>query len=80
MPRRSDATVAMDDWLTERWPAGCTLCQRWPLWTVHTRDVYHLTVAVSMCLDCHKADPDLSRLDAMLRERYNPDRWSRAWD
>jgi hypothetical protein len=75
MPRNPDATVAMDDILTERWPAGCTMCQRWPLWTVHTRAVHGLVVGASLCLRCHKQDPQQVRLDALLAARYDPARW-----
>jgi hypothetical protein len=70
-----DSTIALDDILTERWPRGCTLCQKWPLWTVHTRAVHGLVVGASLCFDCFTGDKDLVRLDAHLRQMYAPTRW-----
>jgi hypothetical protein len=71
-----DWTIATDDMLTERWPKGCTRCQRWPIWTVHTREVHGLVVGACLCLDCFTGDRDLVRLDALLRQRYGPQRFA----
>jgi hypothetical protein len=70
-----DRTIAMDDIVCERW-GGCTLCQRWPLWSVHTCAVHGLVVGACLCLDCFTGDKALVRLEAYLRQLYDPARWN----
>jgi hypothetical protein len=37
--------------------------------------VHGLVVGASLCLRCHKQDPQQVRLDALLAARYDPARW-----
>ena len=70
-----DWTVPFDDALVERWGHGCTLCARGPLAWVWARVVYGMTIGIGLCRPCRRQDPDHQQVDALLHQRYDPQRW-----
>jgi len=72
MPDREDWTVPFDDLLREAWGAGCTLCQARRLqWgEIRVLPAVPLAVAITLCADCWRRDPDRVQVDRVLRQRY----------
>ena len=69
-----DWTIAFDDHLTARC-ARCTLCAAVPLAWVWARAVYDVAVGIGLCHRCRTQDPEHQQVDALLHQRYDPQRW-----
>ena len=68
--------VAFDDHLVARWGHGCTLCATGHLAWAWTRVVHGVAVGICLCERCHARDGQHEAVDALLRQRYDPQRFS----
>ena len=74
MPSRADWTVPFDDYLTAR-HARCTRCGAVPLVWVWGLAVHDIAIGVGLCRTCRRQDPEHQLVDALLHQRYDPQRW-----
>ena len=71
----ADWTVAFDDHLLKRWGRGCLLCASADVDWAWTRVVHGVAVGISLCERCHANDAQHEAVDALLRQRYDPQRF-----
>ena len=75
MPFSPDWTVPFDDHLVMRWGHGCTRCASGKVSWAWTRVVHGVAVGIALCPRCHQQDPQHEAVDALLSQRYAPERF-----